>query len=98
MTDGILITLTNGQTGYDAVAHYIENYWKHNGDFCDTVVVQFDISYNGKDFSTEYDVVCPYDYNRVEFFNDWWEGQKYILLRGIRYLRKLNIEGGIYAE
>ena len=59
MTDGILITLTNGQTGYDVVAHYIENYWKHNGDFCDTVVVQFDISYNGKDFSTEYDVAYP---------------------------------------
>lgn len=98
MADSVLITLDDGQTGYDAVARYIHNYWQHNGDFCDTVVVQFEISYNGKDFSTEYDVVYPHDYYDVEFLNDWWEGQKYILLRGIRYLREFNVEGGIYSE
>ena len=97
MTDSLLIKLTDGQNGYDAVGNYIRNYWKHNC-FLDTVVVYFETSYNGKDFSSEYDVACPYNGCDIEFFNDWWEGQKYIRLRGIKYIRELDVGGGIYTE
>ena len=85
---GILVTLEDGQSGYDIVGDYIGRYWRHNGDFVDTVVVYLEI----------YDVASPQNFDDILFDYDWWEGEKYIRLKGIKYLRELNIEGGVYTE
>lgn len=93
----LLVTLSKGQNGYDVVSNFIKNYWEQN-KLIDTVVVNLETSYNGKDFSPVHDVASPtYDFSDIEFDYDWWEGEKYIRLKGIKYLHELNIEGGIYT-
>lgn len=95
---GILVTLEDGQSGYDIVGDYIGRYWRHNGDFVDTVVVYLEISYDGREYYPIYDVASPQNFDDILFDYDWWEGEKYIRLKGIKYLHELNIEGGVYTE
>ena len=93
------IHLTNGETGYDAVGEYIERYWDHHG--MGDVVVALSISYDGINYDTDNEIVTP-DTSGVkfmmEFLNDWWEGQKYIRIFGIKAVREMQISGGIYEE
>ena len=88
------IKLKDGQSGYDAVGEYIRRYWKHN--IVDTVIVSLGASYDGETYDIIKEAVYPIGFNDIEFMYDWWEGQKYIKLFGIKTIRELDISGGIY--
>lgn len=90
------IKLKDRQTGYDAVGEYIRRYWEHN--ITDTVIVSLATSYDGKKFETRNEVASPYNYDDIEFLYDWWEGEKFIKLFGIKTLSEIEIDGGIYTE
>lgn len=89
------IILKDGETGYDAVGEYIERYWEHN--IQDDVIVSLGISYDGKEYDFSQEIDSPMGFVKgVEFLYDWWEGQKYIKLFGIKAVGEIDIEGGIY--
>lgn len=90
------IKLKEGQTGYDAVDEYIYKYWKHHGH--GDVIIYLGISYNGNVYDYSKEVASPYNPIGVEYLNDWWEGQKFIKIFGIKSVDKLDISGGIYEE
>lgn len=90
------IKLKDGQSGYDVIGDYIRRYWHNN--ISTTVVVSIGTSYNGQTYDFLKEVACPYMFDNVEFFNDWWEGEKYLKLFGIQSVDELDITGGIYTE
>lgn len=90
------IALKDGQTGYDAVGEYIHRYWEHN--IVDDIVVSIGTSYDGNTYDLLREVASPVGYNDIEFLHDWWEGEKYIKLFGIKTVGELDIYGGIYEE
>lgn len=86
-------TLSNHDTGYDVIAERIMRYYRtHNQD---TVIVSLGISYDDKKWEYMNEVAYPIDYlcSEIEFLNDWWEGQKYIKLFGIKSVSNLKING-----
>lgn len=85
----------SGQSGYDAVAILIWNYFKHNP--MDDLVIRIGISYNGYDYDIENELVLI-ENGSFEFLNDWWEGQMFIRVYGIRYVPTLDISGGLYPD
>lgn len=42
------------------------------------------------------EIAYPIGYNGIEFLDDWWEGEQYIKLFGIKTVRELDISGGLY--
>lgn len=88
------IKLKDGQSGYDAVGEYIRRYWDHN--IPDTVIVSMGISYDGNTFELRKEVASPVNFDDIEFLYDWWEGEKFIKLFGIKTVTELDIYGGIY--
>lgn len=97
-TNMVEIQLGDRQTGYDAVEKYIMNYWSNR--IPDTMIVSLEVSYNGKDYDK---VNCVADCSGycsavVEFLSDWWEGEKYIRILGMKDLSSIEISGGIYLE
>ena len=92
----IEINLKNGQSGYDAVGEYICRYWEHN--VVDTVIFSIGTSYDGKKYEVRNEVATPSGFSDIEYLYDWWEGEKYIRLFGIRSVYELDITGGIYEE
>lgn len=90
------IELKNGQSGYDAVGEYIRRYWNHN--ITDTVIVSIGISYDGNTYDFCKEVASPLNFDDIEFLYDWWEGEKFIKLFGIKTLNELDISGGIYTD
>lgn len=92
------IKLENGQDGYDVIGNYIRRYWDRNA--YEDVIVSIGTSYDGKIYAHYNEIVSPYfetdDF--VEFLHDWWEGEKYIRLFGIKPVSAFNITGGIYME
>ena len=77
--------LEENQTGYDVVGDYVRDYWKKTSYA--TAIVLLETSYDGKEYSNNNEVVSPfsnpYDIDSMEFLHDWWEGEKYIRIRGI---------------
>lgn len=96
MQDIVNIELTHGESGYEKIANYIRRYWEHN-IFTD-VVVSIGVSYNGVDYSLLKEIASPRNANDVEFLYDWWEGEKYIKLFGIKSIEEIDIYDGIYEE
>ena len=90
------IVLKNGQTGYDVLSDYIYRYWNHN--ILDTVIISIGTSYDGHTYDLRNEIASPMSFNEIEFMNDWWEGEKYIKLFGIKTLGELDISGGIYED
>ena len=91
----IEIKLKNGQTGYDVVGEYIRRYWKNNS-YTD-VIVCMDISDDGNEYYTYNEVATPAEnFDDVMFLHDWWEGEEYIKLFGIKSIDDIDISGGIY--
>lgn len=90
------IKLKDRQTGYDAVGEYIRRYWKQH--LCDTVIVSLATSYDGVKFDTLNEVASPYNFDDIEYLYDWWEGEKFIKLFGIKSIAEIKIEDGIYEE
>ena len=98
MNNMIDIKLKDGQSGYDAVGEHIRRYWDYN--ITDTVVCSIGVSYDGLNYDLMKEVATPaswlsYD---VEFLSDWWEGEEYIKLFGIKSVNELDISGGIYRD
>lgn len=90
------IVLKNDQTGYDVISDYIYRYWNHN--ILDTVIISIGTSYDGHTYDLRNEIASPIGFNEIEFMNDWWEGEKYIKLFGIKTLGELDISGGIYED
>lgn len=90
----IEIKLKEGQNGYDVIAEYIQRYWKR--EKTDTVIISIGTSYDGNTYYFSKEIATPICGDDIEFLNDWWEGEKYIRLFGIRSLKDINIVGGIY--
>lgn len=90
------IILKGDETGYDAVGTYILRYWEHN--IPADVIVSLGISYDENTYDLVKEVAYPAGFcgNDIEFLSDWWEGQKYIKLFGIKTVRELDVSGGIY--
>ena len=88
------IKLKDGQSGYDVVGEYIKRYWNHN--MTDVVVVSIGTSYNGNNYELLKEVACPDGFDGIEFLYDWWEGERFIKLFGIRNVREFDFSGGIY--
>lgn len=94
----IELKLQDGQSGYDVVEEYIKRYWSKT-DNVDTVIVSMETSYDGRNYYPYKDVACVDDLlEGVEFTTDWWEGEKYIRLLGIRAVGTIDVSGGIYTE
>ena len=92
------IKLKNGETGYEAVARYIYRYWNHY-HYNDSVLVKLAISYNGEDWEMlPVQIASPDGFSGrdILFDVDWWEGEKYIRLYGIKFSDFFEVEGGIY--
>lgn len=89
------IKLNNAKTGYDLVEEYIRKYWKHN--IMQTVVVSIGVSNDGRTYRVCKEVACPDD-GDVEFLYDWWEGEDYIKIFGIKSIDEIDISGGLYEE
>jgi hypothetical protein len=90
------ICLNDGQTGYDVVGEYIRRYWKHN--IYEVVICSIGRSYDGITYELINEVASPINFNDVEFLYDWWEGEKYIRLFGIKAVDQFCIRGGLYEE
>lgn len=90
------IKLRDGQSGYDAVGEYIQRYWNHN--IRDTVVVSMGTSYDGNTFEYLKEIASPCNSDDIEFLYDWWEGEKFIKLLGIKAVSEIDITNGIYGE
>ena len=90
------IVLKDGQSGYDAIGGYIRRYWSHN--ITDTVIVSIGTSYDGNTFELRKEVASPLNFDDIEFLYDWWEGERYIKLFGIKTVSELDISGGIYKD
>lgn len=88
------IELKDGQSGYDIVAEYIRRYWEHN--IYGTVLVSMGVSYDGDTYSLIKEVADPYNGDDVEFLYDWWEGERFIKLFGIKTIEEIDISGGLY--
>lgn len=87
----------NGQDAYSAIAEYIKRYWEHHG--IGVVIISIGLSTDGKEYTLVNDVVEPIDCgDSMEFLDDWWEGEKFIRLFGIKDLSELAISGGIYEN
>ena len=90
------IELKNGQTGYDAVAEYILRYWDRN--VVEDVIISIGTSYDGNAYCLRKEVASPLDAYDVEYLNDWWEGERYIKLFGIKTVSEVDISGGLYED
>lgn len=92
----IKLTLLNNQNGYDIIAEYIRRYWEHN--ITNDVVVSLATSYDDKKYIIRNEIASPYSIKDIEYLHDWWEGEKFIILLGIRDINALVINDGIYEE
>ena len=92
------IRLNDGQSGYDVIGEYIERYWDNH--MTDTVIVSLGISHDGQIYEHRNEVATPGGFcgKDIEFLYDWWEGEKYLRLFGIRSVDAFNITGGIYER
>ena len=71
---------------------------QRSGDAYAFRIVSLATSYDGVNFSTLNEVASPYNFDDIEYLYDWWEGEKFIKLFGIKSIAEIKIEGGIYEE
>ncbi len=89
----ISVKLDEGKSAYEFVGDYIEKFWKKNY-YCD-VVVLIGTSYDGVNYCESVEIASPTnDMMGVEFLNDWYEGEKYIKIFGIKSVYDVEIADG----
>lgn len=86
--------------GYQVVGEYLQRYWKRHG--YSSVVVCMEISSDGKKYD-ECNIyaspdLSPSGFGDVEYEYDWWEGEKYVRISGIRGLHEMRFVGGVYED
>ena len=91
----IEIKLNDGQSGYNIIGEYIRRYWDHNTT--EAVICSIGTSRDGNIYYQHNEVATPC-YDDIEFLYDWWVGEKYIRLFGIKKIDAFNISGGIYED
>ena len=92
--------ITTGKVNaYNIVAEYVKRYWQHYG-FTDTVLISLGTSHgaNSEAFDMHKIIAYPNRLDDVEFDFDWWEGERFIRLYGIKLLLDIDVSGGIYEE
>ena len=92
--------ITSGKdNAYNIIAEYVRRYWKHYG-FTDTVLISLGTSYGAKGemFDMHKIIAYPNHLDDIEFDFDWWEGERFIRLYGIKLLLDIDVSGGIYEE
>lgn len=90
------IKVENGQAGDEIVGEYINRYWDHAG--ADSCIISCATSRDGVNYEQRNEVAYPTGLRDVEFLYDWWEGEKFIRIFGIKNIRDIEILGGIYEE
>ncbi len=84
------IKLKDKEIGYNAVGKYVEEYL--NEHCWDDSIVELEISYDGKDWDSIKEIVCPTNNCReLEWLNDWWEGQRYINIIGMANIDEIDV-------
>ena len=84
-----LIILQDGQSGYDVVAEYVLKYWDKT--YYSTAIVSLETSYDGRKYDKVNEVVSSLDGDFNEFLHDWWEGQKFIKINGVKNIDEIEI-------
>lgn len=84
------------ENGYDVVGKLAQNYFDHN-DSMDDLVIRIGTSYDGVNYDIRNEIVLIENCEAV-FSNDWWEGQGFIRVYGIRSVIDLDIYGGLYPD
>lgn len=82
-------------SGYDVVGDLVIKYFNHN--YYSDVIVRIGTSYDGK----SYDITNEgafFENSDIVFENDWWEGQQFIRVYGIKCVNELDISGGLYYD
>lgn len=92
----IEIELKDGQSGYEVIEEYIRAYWKRH--ILTDVIISIGTSYDGNTYNLTNEIASPMNFNDIEFRYDWWEGEKFIRLFGIRAVDEFDITGGIYTK
>lgn len=96
----VSIVLKDNENGYDKVGEYVKRYWDVHGD--SDVIVALETSYDVEKFGWTYlnEIASSLSYIRydIEWLNDWWEGEKYIRIKGIQSVDTIDILGGLYEE
>lgn len=92
------IILNDNENGYTIIADFIHRYWSIvNTD--SPVIISLELSCNGIEYKTYKGIAFLINaYGGIEFCPNWWEGQKYIKLLGIKSIDDVEILGGIYTE
>ena len=91
----VKIELKDGQSGYNAVANYIKRYWEHN--VIDTVIISIELSNNGEKFEKHNEIASPIGFDDIEYLYDWWEGEKFINILGIKSINEIEVLDGVYT-
>ena len=85
--------------GYEKVANYIERFWKSK-HVCN-VLCLIGTSFDGADYCKTVEIASPDEnHTGVEFLNDWYEGEPYVKVFGIKCVDEIEfIEGeGIFLS
>lgn len=82
-----LIILQEGQSGYDIVAEYVLKYWDKT--YYSTAIVSLETSYDGIIYDKHNEVVSSSCGDFEEFLHDWWEGQKFIKINGVKNIDEI---------
>ena len=91
----VSLSLKNNENGYEKVGEYVKRYWDVHGD--GDVIVSVEASYDTVEWHCTNEIASPYQ-RGVEWLNDWWEGEKYIHIKGIQSVDTFDIQGGLYEE
>lgn len=88
--------LQSNEIAYDVIGEYVERYAEQTGE--DIILVSLGISIDGISYDYETELISA-DQNGVFYWDsDWWEGQEYIQLLGIKGINKVEVTGGIYEK
>ena len=90
------IILKETESGYAIIGDYIFRFWENRG--YGDVLVSLGVSHDGINYDVIKEVAVLYNYTEVEFMGDWWEGEQYIKLFGIKLIDEVDISGGIYES
>lgn len=94
----VQIMLKDGQDGYEAVGEYIRRYWRHHDRA--SVLISLSTSFDGKTY--DYWNYCatpefPWG-NEIVYNYEWWKGERYIKILGIKDVNCFDVQGGVYED
>lgn len=94
----VSLILKNNENGYEKVGEYVKRYWDVHGD--GDVIVALETSHSASRWDYHNEIASPlYSFgDSIEWLNDWWEGEKYIHIKGIQNVDTFDILGGLYEE